>query len=115
VDTVPPGTYSSKHHSHSQLEEFFYILCGTGTLRTDTGETQVKDGNFFAKPAGEGITHAYYNSGTEPLLILEVGTQEAEDTCYYPDDKMYMRKIYGERQIYAERALDSTWQPKPNP
>lgn len=115
VDIVPAGAYSTKYHSHTQQEEFFYILSGEGTLRTNEGENQVKTGDFFAKPAGEGIAHTFYNSGTEPLRILDVGTQDAEDTCYYPDEKMYLHKMNGTRQIYSETALDSEWQPAPNP
>lgn len=115
VDIVPAGAYSTKYHSHTQQEEFFYILSGEGTLRTNEGEMQVKTGDFFAKPAGEGIAHTFYNSGTELLRILDVGTQDAEDTCYYPDEKMYLHKMNGTRQIYSETALDSEWQPAPNP
>ena len=66
VDIVPPGAYSTKYHSHTRQEEFFYILAGEGTLRTNEGEKQVKTGDFFAKPAGEGVAHTFYNSGTEP-------------------------------------------------
>jgi uncharacterized cupin superfamily protein len=33
IDTVPPGAYSAKYHSHSNQEEFFLILSGSGTLR----------------------------------------------------------------------------------
>lgn len=35
IDTVPPNAYSTKYHSHSQQEEFFLILGGTGTVRLD--------------------------------------------------------------------------------
>ncbi|HPR79312.1 MAG TPA: cupin domain-containing protein, partial [Candidatus Limiplasma sp.] len=38
VDIIPPGAYSTKYHSHTRQEEFFYILSGEGTLRTNEGE-----------------------------------------------------------------------------
>ena len=38
IDYVPPGAYSTQYHSHSQQEEFFLILSGTGTLRLNGEE-----------------------------------------------------------------------------
>ena len=115
LDLVPPGAYSTRFHSHSQQEEFFYVLSGRGTLRLNEGEMPVGAGDFLAKPAGEGIAHTFYNSGTEILQILDVGTREPEDTCYYPEEQMYMRKTGGQTQSYAETALTRDWEPEPNP
>ena len=80
VDSVPPNAYSTKYHSHSQQEEFFLIISGTGILRLNDEEIPVKQGDFFAKPAAQNIAHTFYNSGAENLLILDVGTTEKEDT-----------------------------------
>lgn len=33
-----------------------------------------------------GLAHAFYNSGTEELEILDVGTVEDSDVCDYPDE-----------------------------
>ncbi len=114
VDSVPPNAYSTKYHSHSQQEEFFLIISGTGILRLNDEEIPVKQGDFFAKPAAQNIAHTFYNSGTENLLILDVGTIEKEDTCYYPDEDVYMQKSNGERRIFRGSALDSSWSSEPN-
>ena len=63
IDSVPPGAYSTRFHSHSQQEEFFLVLEGCGTLHLNDDCIPVKAGDFFAKPAGEGIAHTFYNSG----------------------------------------------------
>ncbi len=85
IDYVPPGAYSTRYHSHSQQEEFFLILSGTGILRLNGTEHRIKQGDFIAKPAGKDIAHTFYNSGEETLAILDAGTNETEDTSWYPN------------------------------
>lgn len=114
IDSVPPGAYSTKYHSHSQQEEFFFVLSGTGTLRLNGKESPVKPGDFFAKPAGQNIAHTFYNSGTEPLVILDAGTTETEDTCHYPDEDVYMQRSGGERRVFRGTDLVREWTSDPN-
>lgn len=114
IDYVPPGAYSTRYHSHSQQEEFFLILSGTGTLRLNGTEHRIKQGDFIAKPAGKDIAHTFYNSGEETLAILDTGTNETEDTCYYPDENMYMQKSNGTKRIFSGTQLDTSWYPNPN-
>ena len=101
IDRVPSGAYSTKYHSHSKQEEFFLILSGCGTLRLDGKEYDVSEGDFIAKPAGRGITHTFYNSGIEPLVILDAGTVEHEDICYYPDEQVYLDKSKLGHRVYG--------------
>jgi len=114
LDSVPPGCYSAKYHSHTQQEEFFFILSGEGILRLNDVERPVKTGDFVGKPAGEHIAHSFYNSGTSPLEILDVGTAEAEDTCYYPDEDMYLFKSNGTAHALHGSALTDDWSSDPN-
>jgi uncharacterized cupin superfamily protein len=114
IDYVPPGAYSTRYHSHSQQEEFFLILSGTGILRLNGTEHRIKQGDFIAKPAGKDIAHTFYNSGEETLAILDAGTNETEDTCYYPDENMYMQKSNGTKRIFSGTQLDTSWYPNPN-
>lgn len=115
IDYVPPKANSTKYHSHSQQEEFFLILSGTGTLRINDEEITVRQGDFIAKPAGKNIAHTFYNFSDEILTILDIGTMESEDTCYYPDDDMYMQKSNGIRRIFRGSDLNTSWLPEPNP
>ena len=101
IDRVPPGAYSAKYHSHSNMEEFFLILGGNGTLRLDGKECAVSAGDFIAKPAGRGIAHTFYNSGNETLVILDAGTAEREDICHYPDEQVYLDKSPRGRHVYG--------------
>jgi len=111
VDTVPPGAYSAKYHSHSNQEEFFLILSGSGTLRMDGGEYAVSKGDFVAKPAGRGIAHQFHNNGAEPLVILDTGTQEREDVVHYPDEGVRIVKSCGQHRVAG---ADEGWTTDPN-
>jgi uncharacterized cupin superfamily protein len=114
LDSVPPKGFSTKYHSHSQQEEFFYIISGVGTLNLNGQEIDVKVGDFLSKPAGKDIFHTFYNSGTEPLLILDIGTNEKEDTCYYPDEEIYLHKSNGVNHAFGKNAFLKNWSSSPN-
>ena len=114
IDSVPAGGCSTKYHSHSQQEEFFLVLEGSGTLRLNEETIPVKKGDYIAKPGGKGIAHTFYNSGTEALVILDVGTVEPEDTCYYPDEDVYLHKSNGVNRAYRGGAADRVWTSDPN-
>lgn len=115
IDSVPPGALSTKYHSHSQQEEFFLVLEGEGTLRLNGEKIPVSKGDFIAKPAGKNIAHTFYNRGSEALVLLDVGTAEKEDTCYYPDEDVYLHKSNGKNRVYHEADIDADWSSDPNP
>ncbi len=114
LDSVPPKGFSTKYHSHSQQEEFFYIVSGNGILRLNDQEIAVKSGDFLSKPAGKNISHTFYNSGIEPLLILDIGTNEEEDTCYYPDEDIYLHKSNGKNNAFRGDSFLKDWSSDPN-
>lgn len=114
IDSVPPKAYSTKYHSHSQQEEFFLILDGCGTLRLNGVDYTVKKGDFIAKPAAQNIAHTFYNSGSDILVILDVGTVEKEDTCYYPDEEIYLHKSNGTSIVFGKRSIIDDWTSNPN-
>ena len=114
IDRIPPMAYSTKYHSHSQQEEFFLILEGHGTLRLNGEEHPVKKGDFIAKPAAQNIAHTFYNASSDILVILDVGTIEKEDTCFYPDENIYLHKSNGINHIFGKQSIMSDWTSNPN-
>lgn len=114
IDKVPPDEFSVKYHSHSQQEEFFMILDGCGTLRLNGREYSVRKGDFIAKPSAQKIAHQFYNSGRDMLVVLDVGTVEKEDTCYYPDEGIYLHKSNGENKVFKEKSIVAGWTSDPN-
>ena len=106
--------YANLDSIHSQQEEFFYVLSGSGTLRLNDREQEVTAGDFIAKPGGKMLAHTFYNSGTEPMLILDIGTVEKEDTCYYPDEDVYLHKLNGDSRAFSGDILLTEWTSEPN-
>ncbi|MEI6667210.1 MAG: cupin domain-containing protein [Acidobacteriota bacterium] len=71
---IPPsaaGTLRGPHH-HAAFEECTFVLAGTGTTVTGTGEYALTPGDTILIPAGE--PHVTRNTGTTPLLLL----------CFFP-------------------------------
>ena len=95
IDYVKPGAKSVKYHSHSLQEEFFLILKGHGVLRLEDKIIQIKQGDFFSKPAGRNIAHQFINSGEEVLEILDCGTKDDNDLVFYPDENVILSKKLG--------------------
>lgn len=81
-----PGSISALRHSHSKQDEFIYILEGTPTLVTESGETQLRPGMCAGFKAGEGGGHQLVNQGSEVVVYLEIGDRTAGDNVFYPDD-----------------------------
>jgi uncharacterized cupin superfamily protein len=52
--TLPPGSWSSQRHWHSDEDEFVYVLEGEVTLIEDGGETVLHDCAAFPKGTGDG-------------------------------------------------------------
>ena len=85
VCRLPPGTWSSQRHWHSREDEFIYVLEGEVVLVTDAGEEVLKPGDCAGFKAGESDGHHLQNRSDRDALILEVGTNNEEDVCEYPD------------------------------
>jgi uncharacterized cupin superfamily protein len=89
---LAPGGISALRHSHSQQEEFVYVLEGTPTLVTDGGETLLAPGWCAGFPAG-GAAHHLVNRSADEVVYLEVGDRTPGDVVSYPDDDL--RAVYG--------------------
>jgi Uncharacterized conserved protein, contains double-stranded beta-helix domain len=112
IDKVMPGKKSCKFHSHSQQEEFFLVLSGTGTLRIGEESRAIKAGDFFCKPAGQGIAHQFINDSKDVLEILDVGAPDVEDIIEYPDENIIYEKQA--RRVTRDGQPVTDWTSDPN-
>ena len=83
--TLPPGSWSSQRHWHSEEDEFVYLLEGEVTLIEDGGETVLRAGDCAAFPKGTGNGHHLINKSSAMAVYLEVGSDHAADVVSYPD------------------------------
>jgi len=65
---VPPGGGPGPH-SHTDIQELFYLVDGEIEFKTETGKYIAKKGSFVNIPKG-GEVHAFKNTGTETAHML---------------------------------------------
>jgi len=94
---IAPGGESALLHRHSRQDEFVYILEGSPTLVTDSGEVELSPGMCAGFPAG-GIAHQLVNRGDSDVVYLEIGDRTAGDEGSYPND-----------DIKAKLGADGKW------
>lgn len=83
---VEPGNYAYGYHYHEANEEVFYIISGTGVVRTHEGDIQVKAGDAIGFPTGVKGAHVIRNeSKTEKLVYIDFGTTILPEVVHLPD------------------------------
>lgn len=85
---LEPGAISSIRHTHSEQDEFIYVLSGQPVLVTDQGEVTLEPGMCAGFKAGNGESHQLANRTGEPVLYLEVGDRTSGDHVHYPQDDL---------------------------
>lgn len=86
VYEIPPGKAAYPYHYHLKNEETFFILHGTGLLKTPQGERTVRPGDLLFFPADETGAHKLTNiSDTEKLVYLDFDVVHDLDAAVYPD------------------------------
>ena len=67
---VPPGASVGKHRSEG-VEEFWYVIGGSGVARVDQESAAIRAGD--AVPVFFREVHSFENNGTDPLEMMVVG------------------------------------------
>ncbi|HEU4657755.1 MAG TPA: cupin domain-containing protein [Capillimicrobium sp.] len=65
--TVPVGGATAEHY-HRVTEELYWFVAGTGRMRVDEHERDVRPGDCVVIPPG--ARHKLRNTGDEPLVLL---------------------------------------------
>lgn len=83
---VEPGNQAFGYHYHEMNEEVFYIISGTGIVRTAKGEITVKAGDAISFPTGPEGTHVIRNgSETEKLIYIDFDAVNVPEIVHLPD------------------------------
>jgi uncharacterized cupin superfamily protein len=80
-----PGSPGDRLHMHYGLEEMFFVLSGTPTVRTPEGEEQLAPGEVVYFPEGPDGLHAFSNPTDEPARILGISSKRFPDVVAYPE------------------------------
>ena len=83
---LEPGNYAYGYHYHEANEELFYIISGTGIVRTPQSEITVKAGDAITFPTGPDGAHVIRNgSETEKLVYIDFGVVTVPEIVHLPD------------------------------
>lgn len=69
---LPPGSWSSQRHWHSEEDEFVYVVEGEVVLITDQGEEVMAAGDCAAFPKNSPNGHHLVNRSDATVVCLEV-------------------------------------------
>lgn len=90
IHRVPPGKVNFPLHEHAAQWEAYYILSGSGKVRTSQGKEAIKAGDYLVFPPGEA--HQLINTGSEDLTFLVIADQPQADVIHYPDSGKWLVK-----------------------
>ena len=89
VIRLQPGKRAWPYHAHHAIEEMFYILSGTGTLRHADKEYPIRAGDFISSPADPKQPHQIINTSDGELTYIALSNQLTTDVIVYPDSGKY--------------------------
>ena len=90
IHRIPVGKINFPFHEHSAQWEAYYILSGSGEVRTSLGKKDIQAGDYLVFPPGEA--HQLINAGFEELTFLVIADQPQADVIHYPDSGKWMTK-----------------------
>ena len=68
--TIPPHTLAAPMHTHEREDEYSYVVSGRMGAQIGDRVVEAGPGELVAKP--RGIPHAFWNSGDEDCVLLEL-------------------------------------------
>jgi len=80
-----PGASGGPLHMHYGVEEMFFVLSGTPTVRTPEGEEELSPGDVLYFPEGPDGLHTFSNPTDEPVRLLGISTKRFPDVVAYPE------------------------------
>ena len=80
-----PGAPGGPLHMHYGVEEMFFVLAGSPTVRTPEGEETLAPGDVVYFPEGRAGLHDFANPTDEPARILGISTKRFPDVVAYPE------------------------------
>jgi uncharacterized cupin superfamily protein len=102
---VEPGKRAWPYHQHFQQDELFLILAGSGSLRYDGDEYDIRAGDLIAAPAGPGSAHQIVNSSDAPLRYLALSSTSTVEVVEYPDSNKLGAYVRRDDQVPVRMLL----------
>ena len=91
---LPPGQRICPYHYEYNNEEWMVVIEGQPTLRTPSGERELRPGDVVAFLEGPAGAHAAANRTDERVRILMLSTKRKPAVAVYPDsDKIAIWRL----------------------
>lgn len=105
IEQLAPGQTLCPYHDHAAQWELFYIISGTGSVRS-SGETHaVRTGDVIVHPPGDA--HQIVNDGDIDLTYVLIADNPPVEICRYPDsNKVGHFDDRGRRELFRTTAVD---------
>lgn len=103
VSRIPPGKSPCPYHSHSAQWEYFQVLSGRGSVRSEAGAFPIGPNDAFLFKPGE--PHQLISEGPDDLVVLIVADNPLGESCHYPDSGKWLVRS-PERKIIRSEGLD---------
>ena len=113
IELISNGESAARYHSHSEVDEYYLILEGSGTLRYSDKDVVVKRGDLIAKPTGPDATSQLIADRGEPLRILDMEIwhdrpYSSKDLILNPDFNEIIMRGPGWGGLFPNEALMSS-------
>ena len=72
ITRIPPRDTSTKYHTHTKEEEWFYVLAGACHINIEGEWHRLEAGDSIYKPVGH--YHIFHNFGDAPCDVIMLGT-----------------------------------------
>lgn len=80
-----PGAPGGPLHMHYGVEEMFFVLAGTPTVRTSEGKETLRPGDVVYFPEGRDGLHDFSNPTDQPARVIGISTKRFPDVLAYPE------------------------------
>ena len=110
VEIIQPGESAARFHGHSEVDEYYLILEGTGTLRHNDKDVTIKQGDLIGKPTGPDNSSQLIADKGETLRILDMEVWHArpyvsKDVIVNPDFNEIIMRGQGWGALFPIDAL----------
>ncbi len=101
---IPKGKSYCPYHGHSAETEFYLVVSGRGSVRDESGTSEVGPGDAFLFQPGEA--HQLSAAGEEDFVYYVIADNPRGDACYYPDSGKWAVPIEGGETIVKGAEAD---------
>jgi uncharacterized cupin superfamily protein len=108
---LPPGQSICPYHYEYPHEEWLFVLEGSPTIRTPSGEERAEPGDVICFPEGPDGAHKVTNHGDDTVRVLFLSTVGDPSIAVYPDSGKV--GVWPPGKLFREREAVDYWDGEP--